>query len=84
MPVNRIDSVASKFFLFIVCLLVAKSKEPVKLEKFNIIDDTLTYFIIKKESSRAVSRVLYTPKSVSVIYLLHESPHGSSVLPSTA
>ena len=52
MPVNRIDSVASKFFLFIVCLLVAKSKEPVKLEKFNIIDDTLTYFIIKKESSR--------------------------------
>ena len=48
MLVNRIDSVASKFFLFIVCLLVAKSKEHVKLEKFNIIDDTLTYFIIKK------------------------------------
>ena len=47
MLVNRIDSVASKFFLFIVCLLVAKSKEPVQLEKFNIINNTLTYFIIQ-------------------------------------
>jgi len=31
-----------------------------------------------------MSRVLYSPKRVSVIYLLYELPHSSSVLPSIA
>ena len=45
-------------------------------------------YLVHKKSSRTVSRVLYVSTDgwwhVSVIYLLHESPHGSSVLPSTA
>ncbi len=37
----------------------------------------------KKESTAPISRVLYHARSMApVIYLGHESPHGSSVLPS--
>jgi len=36
----------------------------------------------KKESTAPISRVLYRASTASVIYLVHGSPHGSSVLPS--
>ena len=42
---------------------------------------------LKKESSAPISRVLYLPQEreqVPVIYLVPESPLGSSTLPSTA
>ena len=55
-----IASPISVFYSLFVVLL-SESFELVKLAKFNIPINSLTYFIIKKESSRAISRVLSMP-----------------------